>query len=141
MASLEEIIQERKKKIEGLRSLGINPYPEKTKRDHTIKEVLDNFDELSSKNTEVCIAGRIMSIRGHGALMFSHIMDESGRIQFLLKKDELGEEKMNLFKDYFDMGDFIEVIGTVFMTNTNEKTIQVKDFNILCKALRPIPTE
>jgi len=141
MASLEEIIQERKKKIEGLRSLGINPYPEKTKRDHSIKEVLENFDELAKDNKEICVAGRIMSIRGHGALMFSHMMDETGKIQFLLKKDDLGEEKMDLFKNYFDMGDFIEVSGTVFMTNTNEKTVLVKDFNILCKALRPIPTE
>ncbi len=141
MASLEEVIQERKKKIEGLRGLGINPYPEKTSRDHSIVEVLENFDVLVKDNTEVCVTGRIMSIRGHGALMFSHMQDESGKIQFLLKKDELGDEKMNLFKDFFDLGDFVEVKGTVFMTNTNEKTIAVKEFKILCKTLRPIPTE
>jgi len=141
MASLEEIIQERKKKISGLRDLGINPYPEKTNRDSSIKEVLENFDEFVKENKEVCLAGRIMSIRGHGALMFSNLMDESGKIQFLLKKDELGDEKMDLFKNYFDMGDFIEIKGSIFVTNTNEKTVLVKDFKILCKSLRPIPTE
>ena len=141
MASLQDIIKERIKKIEGLRKLGINPYPEKTDKDHNIKNILDGFDVLVANNTKVCVAGRIMSIRGHGAILFAHIQDETGKIQFLLKQDQIGQEKMDLFEHYFDLGDFIEIKGIVFQTNTGEKTILVDNFKILCKALRPIPTE
>ena len=139
MASLEEIRKIREKKLKNLRRLGVDPYPISTKRTHTIKEVLDNFSKLEKQKKVVVLVGRIRTIRKHGAITFVDVENGYGKIQAVFKKDALGKDDYQFFQDYFDIGDFIEVRGTLFKTKTKEKSILVEDYKLLAKSLRPLP--
>lgn len=139
MASIEELRDARIKKIELLREAGMDPYTASSLRTHTIKEVIDGFDIISSSSEEVIIAGRILSLRGQGALIFLNITDGSGTFQGLLKKGEIEDSLFKLFVDAIDIADFIEVKGTLFKTKTEQQTILVKEWRILTKALQPLP--
>lgn len=126
----------RLQRLEKIRKSGINPYPKKVNRTHPIEEVLEQFDRLKG---EVTVVGRIRSIRLHGGSCFIHLEDESGKIQAYFKKDEVGDKKFRFFIDSFDVGDFIEITGTLFTTKKGEKTVLVKDSKLLCKSLLPLP--
>lgn len=140
MASLQEIRDVRLKKIELLEQAGKNPYPSKTNRTHTIGQVLNTFESLETEKTVVTLAGRVMSLRAQGALIFANFSDGTETFQMLLKKDEPTEATIfDLFFDTIDIGDFVEVIGTLFVTNRGQKTILVTDWNILAKSLAPLP--
>lgn len=139
MASIDELRNERLRKLNLIKEAGLDPYPSTTRRDHTITDVFNAFDELSDKSTVITIAGRVMALRGSGALVFGNVQDGGGNIQILLKKDEMDEEKRSLFIDVSDVGDFVEFTGTVFTTNRGEKTLQVSDWGMLSKSLRPLP--
>jgi Lysyl-tRNA synthetase (class II) len=139
MASIEELRDTRVKKIELLKSAGMDPYTAECFRTHTIKEVLDGFELISSSNEEVTLAGRVMSLRVQGSLIFFNITDGSESFQGLLKKGEIEESFFKLFVDSIDIADFIEVTGTLFKTKTEQKTILVKKWRILTKALQPLP--
>lgn len=128
---LKSIITDRKKKIEELKKLGVNPYPSKSSRKNLIKEARDMMGK------DVCIAGRITAQRGHGKIAFYDLKDESGKIQLLLKEDSLGK-KYELTK-LLDVGDFLEVTGEVTKTQSGEITVNVSDLKILTKAVRPLP--
>jgi lysyl-tRNA synthetase, class II len=135
-------INERKdriRKLENLKNLGINPYPSKSKRTHTIKEVFDNFKELEKETKNIYITGRLKSMRGHGNLTFANLEDESGKIQLAISKKEVGADQYKLFVKNLDMGDFIEANGITFLTHKGEQSINVKGFKILAKAIRPLP--
>ena len=136
---LDEIIKERIKKLKKLEKLGIDAYPEKTKRQFSISQALDNFSSWSKNKKKIVLAGRILGIREHGGAVFADIMDQNNKIQLLFKKNELGEEKLKFFQDFFDLGDFIQTHGILFTTKKGEKTLLVKDFIILSKSLRPLP--
>lgn len=139
MATIDEIRKNRLKKLKAIESAGILVYPEQTKRSHTCQEALENFAKLSRSKKEVILAGRIMSLRQHGGLVFCHIFDGSGKIQILFKKDRLGEKGYKFFLENFDIGDFIEVRGILFKTKKEEKTLQVADYKILAKSLLSLP--
>jgi len=136
---LEDIIKERIKKVNELREKGIDPYPEKVKRQHSIKKVLDNFNEWLKKEKRVSVAGRLWAIRGHGALTFCDLKDETGKIQLVFKSDLLTDEKLKFVEKYFDLGDFISVEGIPYLTQKGEKSILVKNFALITKSLRPLP--
>src|SRR3989344_5314588 len=138
MSSLEEIRQNRLNKLEVLRKKGINPYPISTHADACLKEAADNFEKLSKKK-KLSLAGRVMALRGQGGLVFADLSDGTGAFQALLKKDELPEEMFSLWGEVVDIGDFVEVTGTLFITKRNEKTLQVKSWRMLGKSLRPLP--
>ena len=139
MSSIDEIRDARIKKIELLKDRGMNPYPAESKRDISLKEAVDIFETLETNKEIKWVAGRIMSIRGQGAIVFITLNDGTGLFQGLLKKDILGEEKLNFWSEVVDIGDFVEVHGTFFTTNRGEKTIEVKDWRMLSKSLRPLP--
>lgn len=140
MASLEEIRDVRLKKIELLKEAGKDPYPSHTNRTHTIAEVLSDFDALESAQKVVTLSGRVMSLRAQGALIFANFSDGTETFQMLLKKDEPTEATIfDLFFNTVDIGDFVEVTGTVFVTNRGQKTILVTDWNMLTKTLAPLP--
>ncbi len=141
MASIEEIRDERLKKVENLKKVGINPYPASSQLSFYIKDLLPNFEKLEKTGETIFLVGRIMAIRGHGGVTFVDIDDGTGRFQALLKKDELKEEQFNLFVDSIDIGDFVELYGFLFVTKRNEKTLTVKSWRILSKSLRPLPGE
>lgn len=136
---LDDIINHRKKKLQNLLDSGIDPYPSETARTHKNSEVLENFESL--QETVVTLVGRIRSMRGMGKLIFAHIDDGTGRIQVLLKADDIGDEKFSFFLDNYDLGDFIEATGKLFITKTGEKTLQAHDYKMLAKSLRPLPSE
>jgi len=140
MSSIDEIRDARIKKLEILKNKGINPYPAKSKKEFSIKEVLENSEKLKKSGNEKWIAGRIMSIRGQGAIIFLTLNDGTGIFQALVKKDSVNsEEKFSLFIKVIDIGDFIEVYGNFFTTKRGEKTLEVKDWSMLSKSLRPLP--
>ena len=139
MASIEELRDARIKKLEILKEQGQDPYTAVSLRTHTIKEVIDGFEILSKDNQEVTIAGRVMSLRGQGALIFFNITDGSESFQGLLKKGEVDDNLFKLFVDAIDIADFIEVKGTLFTTKTEQQTILVKGWRILTKSLQPLP--
>jgi len=139
MATIDEIGNNRLRKLENLKKAGIFAYPEKTKRTHSIAEALKEFNSLIRSKKEIVLAGRIRSLRDHGKATFIHLEDGSGKIQALFREDRLGTKGYRFFLDNFDIGDFIEVRGTLFTTKTGEKTIEAADFKMLAKSLLPLP--
>jgi lysyl-tRNA synthetase class 2 len=139
MERLEEIIENRKAKVAKLQDLGLEAYPSATARSHTNQQALQEFDNLQGQ--DLVLVGRIRSSRDMGKLQFVHIEDGTARIQILVKEEKLGAESFELFKSLADLGDFIEVSGTLFKTKTEEKTLEVHTWNMLAKAIRPLPSE
>ena len=127
---ISNIRKDRSEKLATIKKAGINPYPIKTKRTHTIEESLINFEKFSKVKTKLSLAGRIRSIREQGALTFLDFEDGTAKIQAYFKKDKLGEKTYKFFLDNFDIGDFIEITGILFQTKRGEKTIEVSDFRI-----------
>lgn len=148
MASEEELRIARVNKLNMLKDKGIDPYPGKTERTHTLKEVSESFSDLEKSSEEVSIAGRIMSIRGQGAILFIDLYDGTGRFQAVSKKDSEpvyigkdGENGHELLIDSADIGDFIEVKGNVFTTKSGQPSVELKAWKMLTKTLLPIPDE
>ena len=135
---IEEIRQNYIKKIENIRQAGINPYPNKSRRDFLVFEALEGFDDLSKSDKEIYLAGRIKLMRPHGGSCFAQIEDASGKIQIYFKKDILGD-KYDFFLENFDVGDFIETKGKLFLTKKEEKTLEVSEYKMLAKIIRPLP--
>ena len=142
---IEELRQVRIQKVEELKKQGIDPYPVSSERTHTIAQALEQFEELSvrgkregGREGQITLVGRIRSIRTHGKLTFGNLEDGSGQIQFLLREDTLGE-KFKKFAEFFDIGDFLEVAGSLSLSKTSEKTLEVSDYKLLAKSIRPIP--
>lgn len=129
---------ERLKKLSRLKEVGINPYPAKVRRSHKIGEAIRKFSSLSKGKKDVSLAGRIMSVRDQGGIIFLDLRDESAQIQVVLKKDNL--KNFELFRETLDRGDFISASGVLFTTKHGEKSIQAKEVVILTKSLRPIPS-
>ena len=134
--SINQIIDFRKEKLNKLKELGINPYPHKFSPTHKSIEVLDGFNNLENKI--VCIAGRIMALRKMGKAAFIHVMDDKGRIQIFIKKDNVGENIYDAF-NLMDIGDFIGISGVVFKTKVGEISISAEKFDVLSKSIRPLP--
>lgn len=139
MSSIDEIRNIRIKKLELLKKAGMNPYPATSKRELSLKEAINDFISLEKKAEVKWVAGRIMSLRGQGAVIFITLYDGTANFQGLLKKDVIDEEKFNLWNETIDIGDFIEIQGKFFTTKKGEKTVEMVDWNILSKSLRPLP--
>jgi len=137
--SLDEIRKTKIEKLEKLKKVGIDPYPAVSGRTHIVAQVLENFDKLAESKDELILAGRIMARREHGGSIFFDLGDDSGKIQGFIKEDIVGKEVFSRFLDLIDIGDFIEISGTLFKTKKEEKTLKVKDFKVLTKALLPLP--
>ena len=137
--ALDEIRKTKIKKVEELRKYGIDPYPASSSRTHKISDALENFDDLRFSKEDIILAGRILARREHGGSTFFDINDGSGKIQGFIKEDIVGADKYNIFKDLFDTGDFVEIKGFLFNTKKDEKTLEVKEFKLLTKALLPLP--
>lgn len=139
MANIEELRAERLKKLKNLQNAGICPYPGETKRTHAIGAALLDWNNLEKSQKEIIIAGRLRSARGHGGMLFGDIVDGTGKIQIMLKKDALGEKAYQFYADNFDIGDFVAIRGTAFTTKRGEKTLLAIDCKMMAKSLRPLP--
>ncbi len=136
MAELEEQRQVRIQKIQTLRAMGIDPFPENSQRTHHCAEIMEH----GSMDAIYTVSGRIRAMRAHGKSMFIDIEDESGVLQIFFSSSEIGEELFKIL-DYIDLGDFIEATGSLFITKTEQKSLRAQTFRILAKAIRPIPDE
>lgn len=131
---LEEIKKLRLDKIKKLEKLGINPYPQPNlSKKHTCLQA------QSLLNKKVVLAGRLMSIRGHGKIIFADLEDRTGKIQLFFQSTVLGVDQLKHLKDFFDMGDIISIRGKVFKTKADQTTVDVTKFQLLAKAIRPLP--
>src|SRR3989339_1764201 len=132
MPTIDQLKQSRLDKLNKLLQKGINPYPASVKRNQTIAEA------RIAEEKEVIITGRIIGLRGHGKLIFGDIVDETGKIQIVFKKDLLSETTFSLV-ELIDRGDFLEISGKVSKTVSGEITIFINDFRIITKTLQPLP--
>lgn len=133
--------EERLKHLERLRELGINPYPTRCKRSHSTQQVQGEFQNLAigeESKTKVCVAGRITGRRVMGGASFFDLTDGSGRIQVHATKDNLGADRFELFNG-METGDFLSAEGIVFRTKRGELSVRLEKFEVLAKAIRPLP--
>ncbi len=137
--SLEDIRNDRIKKLHLLQEKGINPYPAQSGRTTTIGELLASFDNAENTNHSVTVAGRVMAKREHGGTLFIDLYDGTGTIQGYIKIDVLGEERFDLLQKTADIGDFIDLTGTAAKTQRGEKSVLATSWQMLSKSLRTLP--
>lgn len=130
-------------KMQQLRQNGIEPYPTRSYKNSNNADAIRAFEarEAAGETEELrlTLAGRLRAIRNMGKLSFAHIEDRTGKMQLFLRVNELGQEKLDQFVRYFDLGDFIEATGVMVRTKRGEVTLQVEDFRMLSKALYQLP--
>ncbi len=142
MEEINELIEQRIRKSEELKQMGIKPYGDPFEADSHTADLVAQYKDASNDNlsihpVECSLAGRIVALRSFGKATFAHIQDDSGRIQLYFKKDILGTSYAVLKK--FDIGDIIGISGRLFRTKTDELTVEVKTCVLLAKSVRPLP--
>ncbi|MFA5353636.1 MAG: OB-fold nucleic acid binding domain-containing protein, partial [Thermodesulfovibrionales bacterium] len=142
MEEINELVEQRLKKLEDLRAMGIDPYNGRFAPASKAADIHAQYndvtkEELESREECTSVAGRIVAMRDFGKACFAHIQDASGRMQVYFRKDLLGEQYDLLKK--LDLGDIIGAEGKLFRTRTNELTLELKDFVFLSKSLTPLP--
>jgi lysyl-tRNA synthetase class 2 len=135
---MNELMKERRKNLEKLQDEGIAPYGTDFDKVYSTQEVSDNYDQLREDSVMVKAAGRIMAVRNHGGSIFADLKDMAGEVQLYVKASNIGDKEFEIFDD-LDIGDQIGIEGLVFKSGEGEITIQVEDFDILAKSLRPLP--
>ncbi len=128
----------RVQRLHTLRERGVNPYPSRVVRTHTIAEALQHFEEWQGEEQTLTLVGRIRLMRDMGKAAFAHIEDGTGRIQLYFRVNDIGEEAYKSLK-LLDIGDFLQVNGFLFLTRTQERTLHVRELSLLSKSLRPLP--
>ncbi|RPI88417.1 MAG: lysine--tRNA ligase [Chloroflexi bacterium] len=133
----------RLEKLNRLKEQGIDPYPRQVERTHTSAEAIRAFEQAEEDGKKEAIkatmVGRIRSMRPMGKLTFAHIEDGYGRIQLILRADDVGKESLDLFNRELDLGDFVMAAGELFRTRSGEITLQVKEYSLISKAITPLP--
>jgi len=133
----------RLEKVDQLREQGIDPYPAHSERSHTSQEAIQAFETSEASGgdqvVDVTLVGRLRSLRPMGKITFAHVEDGFGRVQLFLRANDIGEEQLEFFKRYYDLGDFIQASGEMFRTRTGEVTLRVDGFRLLAKAISPLP--
>jgi lysyl-tRNA synthetase class 2 len=141
MTNGENVRADRLKKLNLLKDAGMDPYPARIERDMSVADFLANFKMHEEAGDSHAIAGRIMSIRGHGAIMFADVDDGTGRVQVLIQKGNVPDDLFSLFADAVDQGDFISAKGTAFTTKRGENSIQATSWTMASKSLMALPSE
>ncbi len=139
--SEQDIRSERLKKLEILKDAGMEAYPIDSHRDTSNADAIARFEDLEKSGSKIHIGGRIMSLRGQGGIMFADLYDGTGRMQVVFQKADIDEKVFELFAHAVDIGDFIEVSGTLFKTKRGEHSVKVQKWRMLAKSLLPIPAE
>jgi lysyl-tRNA synthetase class 2 len=142
LEDLSDQVQQRMLKLQRLRERGTDAFPARAKRSHTAAEAVAAFEKSEAADQDapsVQVTGRLRAIRVMGKSSFAHLEDGSGRVQIYLKRDDLGQDAYEIFKRDLDLGDFLGVKGSLFRTRTGEVTIHVESYQLLAKALHPLP--
>lgn len=142
MEDSNDLIEQRIRKVNDLREMGIKPYGDPFDASDHASELIEKYagvtkDVLEAEQVYCSLAGRIITMRDFGKAAFAHLQDSTGKIQIYLKKDVLGETHGLLKK--LDIGDIIGIQGRLFRTKTNELTVEVERFRLLTKSIRPLP--
>ncbi len=143
MSTLKDLRNSRLEKLEKLKSLGVDCYPAKSYRNTEVGKIIGDFQSYEGK--EVIVAGRVVSLRSHGSIVFVDLKDASGKIQILVKRENISQpdysKSMLAFDDLslVDEGDFIEICGQVIKSQRGEVSVEAKQVRILTKAIRPMP--
>ena len=124
-----------------LKEAGMDAYPASTDRDTSNADFLDTFEEIESGGRQAVLAGRVLSRRGQGGIMFADLNDGTGKVQIVLQENEMDVEQFKLFTDAVDIGDFIETKGTAYTTKRGEKSLLARSWKMLAKSLSPIPDQ
>jgi len=140
---VEQLIANRRAKLDALYELGQDPYPRRYRVEKSVSQVRARYEEktaeeLETEKPEVRIAGRLRAVRGHGKVSFADVSDGAAQLQLYLRKDDLDETSWLVFKQ-LDLGDFVGVEGRVFRTRADELSVAVTKLQVLAKALRPLP--
>lgn len=140
---LNDQLQVRREKLSQLREKGLDPFGKRFDRSHLTLELVEQYaelekEEIEEKNVLVTLAGRIMTKRGKGKAGFAHVKDLSGQIQIYVRQDAVGPEQYEVF-NMVDLGDIVGITGKLFKTKVGELSIKVESFELLSKALRPLP--
>lgn len=136
---LEELVKERRRKLETLRRAGIDPYPPRVARTHAVGGALADFAALAGKGAEVALAGRLRSLRDQGKIIFADLEDGSGKIQVVLKEDSLAGGGLDFWRSVLDIGDFVAAAGKLFTTQRGEKSLEAARLTMAAKSLLPLP--
>jgi lysyl-tRNA synthetase class 2 len=142
MAEYTDQERQRLAKLERVRQRDINPYPHRVERTHTAAEASAAFEAAEAEGREgdlVTVVGRLRSMRVMGKSTFAHVQDGTGRIQLLVRRDDVGQESYDFFRKDFDLGDFLEAKGPLFRTRTGEITVRVTGLRMLAKSISPLP--
>lgn len=134
---LDDIIKEREKKLGVIKAAGIDPYPARVARSFAIAHATAHFEELAATPKKVSLAGRLQSLRDQGKIIFADIADETGKIQLVLKEENL--EDFDFWRNVLDLGDFISATGPLFATKRGEKSMEVTELVMAGKSLLPLP--
>ena len=135
---LAELIGTRYNKVRELRENKIEPYPYRYDWTHYINQALADYDKLAEPETVIRITGRIMLKRKMGKVFFADVRDSSDRLQIYVRRDDVEVDRFQLFNT-LDLGDIVGCQGVLFITRTGEKTLRVDSFELLTKALHPLP--
>ncbi len=142
MEKTSDILRQRKKKIEELKNSDINLFPNGFNVAHTIRDIRNAVEKSPQTLTEseplFVTAGRMMAINNFGKSAFIRFRDRTGQFQAYVRQDRIGDEAYRLFK-MLDIGDFVGLTGGLFQTRTGEWTLLANEFELLCKATRPLP--
>jgi len=137
-----DLLEHRRRKLEDLRQQGIHPYPNHFRVSHSVAEIRRLLEDspvpVDDAQPAVKTAGRIVAVNRFGKTAFIRFRDRSGQLQAYIRKDRVGENAYELFKQ-LDVGDFVGLTGTMFQTRTGEWTLLVREFELLCKSIRPLP--
>jgi lysyl-tRNA synthetase, class II len=137
--------RERLDKLERLRARGIEPFPNRVQRTHTTAAAIAAFEAAEKRNgeaaesIEVSACGRIRAMRSSGKVSFADVEDGTGKLQLFIRQDAVGDETYDLFKRDLDLGDFVQVDGTMMRTRAGEVSVMVRELRVLAKALSPLP--
>ncbi len=144
---LSQVLRHRRAKLDTLRERGIEPYAYTYDPSHLARQAIALFEEEEGagsldpdgQGSEVAVAGRLMSYRAHGRSAFGHLEDRSGQIQVYFRTSVLGGESFELL-DLVDLGDWLGIKGVLFRTRTGETTVRAREWTLLAKSLRPLPS-
>ncbi|CAG9623412.1 lysine--tRNA ligase [Sutcliffiella rhizosphaerae] len=141
--NLNDQLMVRREKLQKHRDKGLDPFGARFERTADSKQLIEQYgdlekDQLDEQEISVTLAGRIMTKRGKGKAGFAHVQDLTGQIQLYVRKDAVGDDAYEVF-NAIDLGDIVGVTGYVFKTNVGELSIKATSFELLSKALRPLP--
>jgi len=143
MAEYTKLEKVRLEKLRELREMGVDPFPRRVERTHTAQEAIEEFKRMEdledAEPIQAALVGRLRSMRPMGKITFADIEDGTDQIQLFFRADTLGEEQLDFFTQYFDLGDFVQAKGEIFRTRSGEITLSVSSFKMISKSLSPLP--